>query len=33
MTKYIVKKVNFDFKFQDEPIVRGSRRKRLAISS
>lgn len=33
MTKYIVKKANFDFKFQDEPIVRGSRRKRLAISS
>lgn len=34
MNKYGIKKVNSDFYFiQDEPILKGSRRKRLAMSS
>lgn len=34
MNKYGIKKVNSDFYFiQDEPILKGSRRKRLAVSS
>lgn len=34
MVKYIIKKVNYDFNFmQEEPIVKGSRKKRLAISN
>ena len=33
MVKYDIKKIDVDFKFiQDEPIVKGSRRKRLAIN-
>lgn len=34
MVKYDIKKLGIDFKFiQDEPIVKGSRRKRLAINT
>lgn len=34
MNKYDIKKVNIDFNFvQEEPILKGSRRKRLAISN